>query len=210
MNFIEALVIPTYIAGIMGVLFYNKISKKEHPFVWYIFLATTAELTYTLFHTKENNHIFHITGNLYYLIETLLYLTFFYAQDVVKSLKQYLILVFFSVIVFVVFWIYSQPQKVYVMFPYQIVSVMIIVLAVNLITKQIWETKTPLLKSGVFLIGAGLLLVTTNSFFMETIFLLNIGTNNFQNNIFYIYRIINALVFLIDIVAIICLTKQKT
>jgi len=210
MNFIEALVIPTYIAGIMGVLFYNKISKKEHPFVWYIFLATTAELTYTLFHTKENNHIFHITGNLYYLIETLLYLTFFYAQDVVKSLKQYLILVFFSVIVFVVFWIYSQPQKVYVMFPYQIVSVMIIVLAVNLITKQIWETKTPLLKSGVFLIGAGLLLVTTNSFFMETIFLLKIGTKNFKNNIFYIYRIINAVVFLIDIVAIICLTKQKT
>lgn len=209
MNIPFILTFANYITALIGVLLYKKIDKKVHPFLWYLFLAALAELSFIITKQDKTKMAIHLVGNIYYLIETLLYLTFFYAVNVIKSLRWYAGLIIFTITLFVTSWLFKNPLKYYVMIPYQIVSVIIIILAVNLITQQIWQLKTNLIKNGLFLIGAGILLVTTNSFFMEAIFLLQIGDKQFENNIFYIYRFINLFVFIIDIVALICLTKQK-
>lgn len=209
MNLPFALTITNLLAAFLAALFYKKIDKKVHPFLWYLFLAAIAELSFFITKQDKTKIAIHLVGNIYYLIETLLYLTFFYSVNVIKNLRWYAGLTTFTITLFFASWLFKNPLTYYVMIPYQIVSVLIIVLSVNLITQQIWQLKTNLIKNGLFLIGAGILLVTTNSFFIEAIFLLGIGDKNFENNIFYIYRFVNLSVFLIDIAAILCLTKQK-
>lgn len=209
MNLPFLLAFANYLTALMAVFLYSKIDKKVHPFLWYLFLSAIAELSFIFSKHDESKIAIHLVGNIYYLTETLLYITFFYSVNVFKQFRWYAGLVIFAITLFGASWLFKSPLKFYVMIPYQIVSVINIVLAVNLITQQIWQFKTNLLKNGLFLIGAGILIVTTNSLFMETIFLLKIGDKNFQNNIFYIYRFVNVFVFIIDIAALICLSKQK-
>lgn len=197
------------IPAITGVVFKKYQNPCFLPLIACLWLGLFNEGAIYVIRIYKNAPLFYGTANTYYLLESLLYLHFFYRCGIVGEAEKYKwvragILSFFVINMF-----FQNPLSHYLIYAYNLASLVFGILAVRLLAAQALDVSHYLWKNPLFFIGIGLLIVTVFSVFVESIRLINAGTPFFNESVFYIYKWINLTTYLLFTYAFICPDRMK-
>ncbi len=193
-------------AAILGMSWYSRIDKKYHPFIWAMVLSLTAETAATVVLINEwDKPWYFIFGNLYFNLNILFYLLFFYRQGTIKKQALYGFLLL-SAIAFIIGCFFRLPHKRLLLQVASFNNLLIFLLAVQLLGKQVFSLKQRLFQNPVFLICSGAALFCVVFVLVNVLYVFQAKTG-FNNLLFTIQRYVNVFAYLVFAWAVWCMPK---
>ncbi len=202
------------IPAVMGMVWYNRIDKKYHPFIWAMWLSLFTESFHTILRVcfyydfDRVASLYWLAGNNYIFFNIIFYLLFFLRLKVV-SISIFKLLIVLSTLCFIAnFFIYLPTKKMF-QESNLVNNLIIFLLAAKLLGSQIFSFKGPILKNPLFIIGVGASLFCSNFIFIKVFYLIQpqTGFNIFLHDII---RYVNAATYLLLAWAFICMPKQES
>lgn len=198
------------IAGIVGAIRFKSILKVYRPFIYLVWFATFNELLSTvLIYAFRNNAV---SSNIYVLIESLLFIWFFYC---IGKLQHRLVIYILLVILFISIWILDNFWMYTIYTTNSLFRVayafVLVLLSIDQINFVLIHEKGNLLKNARFLICAGTIIFYSFKTIFELFYMFKIKmSDSFYNHLFLILVFVNLITNLIYSLAVLWIpTKQK-
>ncbi|HEX2535497.1 MAG TPA: hypothetical protein VHK69_17255 [Chitinophagaceae bacterium] len=197
------------LAGIIGIVRFQKIQSTYYPFLYCIWLAGVNEVisSYLLLTGQYNI----INSNIYNLAEALLVLWFFRRLG---AFQRYRFLFPFFAGVFTTAWvwenfIYHDFGTAFNSYFNIIYSFPLVLLAINAINTYLIKERN-LLKNPAFLICIGIIIFFTYRVLVEAFYVYGLnGSSSFSARVYDILSIINVLCNLIYALAVLWMQKKQ-
>jgi hypothetical protein len=210
MNFyISALLSATIlIAGIIGIIRFNRIHNIYYPLLYFFWLAGFNELLSTTLAIKGVNTI--VNGNIYVLLESFL-ITWYFKRIGVFNRKPvifYCILTALTVLWILENFIFSTILRMSIY--YRIFySFAIVLMSIHAINTFITNSRGTLFKNSSFLVCTGFIAFYTYKVIIEAFFLYGLSSIRFQIVVFDILVYINVVVNFIYALAVLWMPKRQ-
>ncbi len=194
-------------AAIMGMFWYKRVDKNFHPFIWAMMLSLIAEsiATITIFNGWEKPWYF-LTGNMYFNLNILFYLLFFYLRKAIEKQTLYKLLLL-CVVVFLIGCFFRLPHKRLLLQVDSFYNLIIFLLAAQLLGKQVFNLKQRLCQDPIFLICSAASLFCAVFVLVNVLYIFQ-AKSGFNNLLFTIQRYVNAATYLIFALAVWCMPKK--
>ncbi len=201
--------ITCIIPAVTGLVLYRRVDRKVHPFVWIMCLSVATELIARLGLTMRSGFLITTTYNLFIPANLWLFLLFFLRNGVIRSERNLQLVMATSLMVWIGCWIYHDTWQVVFMFSHVYNSAIIVICAIQLLTRETLQTRQAPLKNFFFLVSCSCIIVYLFYIFITSTMLLSTGFAHLRAQLYHIYQYINAASYLLFAYAIICLTKAK-
>ena len=190
-----------------GIIRFNKISSRYHPFIYLLFVGLLNELASNWLNSQNQTTAF--PTNIYFLIEGLMLLWQFSAWKNILQNKMFFWVLFMS---FIAVWIFDYVilgNIVRFSLPYQLYySLVIILLSVNEINRIIINEKDSIIKNPVFIVCIGIILFFSYKILAE-VFYCYAPKITMKKNIFVYEAYMNVVYNLLLFIAILCIPPKK-
>ena len=201
--------ITCIIPAVAGLKLYMRIDQKVHPFIWIMCLSVATESMARLGLTFKSGFLITTTYNLFIPANLWLFLLFYLRNGVVKSERTLQLVMASSLMVWIGCWIYNDTWQVVFMFSHVYNSTVIVICAIQLLSRETLQTKLAPLKNFFFLVSGGCIVVYLFYIFITSTMLLSTDFAKLRAQLYHIYQYINSASYLLFAYAIICLTKAK-
>lgn len=197
------------IAAVLGLIRFRKVEPAYQPFLFIVCLGfINHSLSLVLIRYFRSNAI---NGNIYVLVESLLYIWQFCNWGLFKKNKKTaLMLAALLLAVWIIdnillhnFWVLNSGFRIFSSF-------MMVFLAINQVTSLITRAKMNLLKNAIFIICSGMLIYFSYKAFIDVFFLVELDPG--IGVIYYIYAILVGINFFVNLIfawAVLWIPKKK-
>jgi hypothetical protein len=189
--------------AIVGLFQYRQAEDNIKPFIYIVWLAFLTELIakfgVTLFAPKLTGAVY----NLYIPLNFSFYLLFFYKNKIINKQKMQLFLAA-SLLVWVGCIAYKHSLQIVAMYAQMFNAIIIVLLAIELLTKQVFQFRQPLHKNLFFWFVCGCVLQSLFFILIATLLLLGTDYDALRTKMYFIYGFANALTYLIFMIALFC------
>jgi hypothetical protein len=144
--------------ALLGMVYYKRMDNVFHPFIWCMWLSVLAE-TATRFVVNYDDYpiSFVYTIHLYYVLNYIFLMLFFYKQQII-SLQQLKYILTAAAVILIANCLYKNPSKNLLGEKTIVFHVILVYYAVDLLSQQVFNTTIALTKNGLFYIACGMLL----------------------------------------------------
>lgn len=143
----------------LGVVYYKRMDKSFHPFIWAMWLSVITETAIRFVFDYSKQPVVYIsTYHLYYICNYVFFVLFFYRQKTI-SLPQCKKLLLAGALIFILNSLLKSPATNLLGEKTIVFHLILFYLAVKLINEQIFSLSSSLKKNALFFISCGLLLV---------------------------------------------------
>lgn len=196
--------------ALIGLYKYKRVDKKFHPFLLAMVLSLMTELIIKVIIKSEAWTWYYIAGDIYYLVNVLLYQAFFIRVLELKNRKTNLFFTTGFLVCVVANLLIKNPLSSLILYAAFLFSVFIFVQATRLLRNQVFQTGITLLRNPLFYIAAGCIIYNIFFMFIQGVFFV-FGTDLewLTNNSFYIEKGFNVFTYLLFTIGILWMPKTR-
>ncbi len=196
------------IAGVVGLIRFNKINSDYYPFLFFLWLGLINEIIsfYLIKHHSSNA----INNNIFYLIESLLIAYQFRNWHLFKKGKN---IYYLTLILFFLSWIAEnfvfRSIKAFASYFILLHSFIIALMAISMINRLIVKEKRNLLKNPTFIVCVGFIIFFMYAAIVEAFYLYGLNSSNhFLTYVVRIMAFINLFTNLLYALAVLWMPKK--
>lgn len=143
----------------LGVVYYKRMDKSFHPFIWVMWLSLISETAIRFVFDYGKQPVLYIsTYHLYYICNYIFFILFFNRQKII-SLQQCKKLLIAGAVIFILNCLLKSPATNLLGEKTIAFHLILFYMAVKLLNQQIFSFSAGLKKNALFFIACGLLMV---------------------------------------------------
>lgn len=196
-------------AALTGLYKFKQVDRKFQPFILALLLSLFTELAVKVIILSEQWALYYVAGNIYYVSNILLYQAFFYRTAETRSSRTYHIFQVLILSAFIVNLVFQNPLKGLLLYAAVFFSFLILLQAVRLLSRQVFEIRVPVYKNALFYIAAGCVLFSTYFIFTQTVFFVMKDAEWLTTKSFFIEKTVNVCTYLIFLIAVLWMPSRK-
>lgn len=204
-----ALAMSCAVPAAVGLYKYKQMDARFHLFVFALLLAVTTELAVEVVFRTGKSFLYYPIGNFYYLVNVLLYHYFFSRFSQHQNKRNQLAVSVFFVFCWLCNCVYASPLKTLFLYTAVVYAIFILVSSVNLLSRQVFNTRIPVFKNPLFYISSGCILFNSYFLFTQTVYFTIQQEGSLANSVYFIEKYINAFTYLVFTIGVLWIPKKS-